>query len=283
MTEAPRFRCDYDTHWPALLPANARHQLMGAREGFGLNPRWRCLSVAPPDWDARMAAIGYSPELPVCWVPHPLLGYDEAYWPTPGLLALIRELRAGRPIAGLSDDCFALLSLGHLLVLPEPAAQRETLFQHWRMRLATEGYLHLPNLIAPLQVAALRGYARQLQPATPADDPVLTFWQQQLAEVLCDLTDTSLQPLSSLIVRCAAAGPADAENEPGVWTLLLPLDSRPETPTPWPLYLQTRHGEQPMLLQPGDGLLYRGRELAHRRPPLEAGRHETLLRFSFGE
>lgn len=297
-----RFICPYGLSWPALLPLAARSQLVaGARAGFHLNPRFHCQFEPPPNWSEKTAAIGYSDKLPVCWVRHPLYGYPEAYWPEPGLMELLEDIGTGRkPIDSLAEDCFALLSLGQLLVLndEEAAEQTQALQHHWRTRLAHEQYLHLPNLISPLQVAALRAYTRARRRIGPLQwehdsytrrfyrvhDPVMRFWHQHMLGVLQHLIAEKIRASYSVISYYQETDlKSHCDREPCIWNLSIQLDSRPDSgeAAPWPLFLRTRHGDTPILLQAGDGLIYRGREMEHWREPLPPGREETVLLFHF--
>ncbi|HEY9840772.1 MAG TPA: hypothetical protein V6D23_09980 [Candidatus Obscuribacterales bacterium] len=303
---ALRFRCGYNVHWPPLLPLAARSQLVvppALREGFRLNPRFHCQeSVADAaDWAERMALIGYSQDLPVCWVPHPLFGYPEAYWPEPELMTLIQQLAQGhRSVQDLDEECFELLSAGHLLVLDDESysEQMHALNHHWRSRLAHEHYLHIPNLISPLQVAALRAYTRQRRVLGPLqheddaytrrsyrfNDPVIKFWHQHLLGVLKGLAPEPVRSSYSVIsfYEDTALAP-HTDREPCIWNISIQLDTEPVAAeaVPWPLFLATRHGDTPILLQAGDALIYRGREMRHWREPLPPGRQETVLLFHF--
>lgn len=300
-----RFKCSYGVSWPLLLPQVARSQLVvpvAQRAGFRLNPRLHCQRDVPDPqaWQARMAKIGYSEDSPVCWVEHPLFGYPEAYWPEADMLALIDELAAGKPVESLNEECFELLSAGHLLVLEESiyAEQMHALRHHWRQRLAHEQYLHIPNLISPLQVAALRAYTRRRRQAGPLQyeddqytrryyrvyDPVLNFLHQHLLQVLGSLVPDQLRTSYNVISYYTDTELIPhVDREPCIWNISVQLDSQPAAceGAPWPLYLHTHHGDTPVMLTAGDALIYKGREMTHWRDKLPAGREETVLLFHF--
>jgi hypothetical protein len=303
-TGEPMFYCRLGVKWPELLARNGRTQISPSqREAFQFNPRFHCQEQVPDlaAWQKRMATIGYSPELPVCWIPHPLLGYPEAYWPTPRMLSLIHQIASGAlPLSELDDDCFALLSAAHILVLPEAeySEQRQALQAHWRNLLATERYLHIPNLFSPLQVAALRDYTRERRRSNSLQwqdddytrriykvfDPVGAFWHQHLLSVLSPLTEVKLRPSYNVISYYEDTQlVAHTDREPCIWNVSVQLDTLPASAEalPWPLWLETQHGNQAIILQAGDGLIYKGREMKHWRDPMPSNRQETVMLFHF--
>lgn len=296
-----RFECALSLPLPELLPLAARSQLDGPRDGFRLNPRFHCQRQAAEGLTERMRAISYSERLPVCWVPHPLYAYPEAYWPDPACLALIDRLATGEiNVESLDAGSFALLTLSHALVLDDEiyTEQMHALSHHWRQRLAHEQYLHLPQLISPLQVAALRAYTRQRRLCGPLQyeddpyvqryfrvhDPVVNFLHQHVAKVLRSLISETLRSSYNVIsyYHDTALAP-HCDREPCIWNVSLQLDSQPASAeaAPWPLFLKTRHGELPVLLQAGDALIYPGREMEHWRHHLPPERQETVLLFHF--
>ncbi len=304
LTGDPIFYCPLDLHWPRLLPEIARSQLSAsARPEFRFNPRYHCqTSVPEPEvWSERMQMIQYSDELPVCWVSHPLLNYPEAYWPSPGMLDLLHRLSSGETtLESLDDECFSLLCAAHVLVLADEdyRDQREALQAHWRMRLAQEGYLHIPSLISPLQIAALREYTRQRRTSSPMQsqdddytrrqfkifDPMMRFWHQHLQSVLSPLVDCKLIPSYSMISYYEDTKlKSHKDRDPCIWNVSVQLDSEPPSAegAPWPLWLETKHGPTAIPLQAGDALVYRGREIEHWRDPLPPNRRETVLLFHF--
>lgn len=303
---ALRFRCELGQHWPRLLPLSDRSQMpasVAERAEYVFNRRLHCqLEVNDAHaWEQRMRAIAYAPALPVIWVEHPLWGYPEAYWPDAPMLALLQALASGqKDIASLDPDCFELLSTAHALVLDdaEQAEQREALFAHWQARLAQEGYLHLPKLISPLQVAALREYTRQRRRLGPLQhedsrcckrvfrvyDQVINFWHQHLLRVLRQVTGEALRSSYNVISYYEdTALSRHKDRDPCIWNVSLALDTQPAAAegAPWAFWLETVHGPTPILLQAGDALLYRGREMPHWREPLPPDRQETVLLFHF--
>ncbi len=55
----------------------------------------------------------------------------------------------------------------------------------------------------------------------------------------------------------------------------------PDAGSGWPLHVAAPGGEVSVRLQPGDGLVLHGRELAHWRAPLAEGRRSTSILFHF--
>lgn len=303
----PLFYCPLDLHWPRLLPETTRsqiHQLSpGARAAFCFNPRLHCQQDVPdmPAWHQRMQRVRFSDELPICWIPHPLLNYPEAYWPTPDMLELLQQLASGdKPLASLDDECFSLLSAAHVLVLDEEdyAEQRQALQAHWRARLSQEQYLHIPGLLSPLQIAALREYTRQMRHSAELSqqdddytrrnykflDQVLTFWHQHLLKIMTPLVDAQLRPSYNVISYYEDTHlNRHKDREPCIWNVSIQLDTDPPNAegAPWPIWLETRHGPTAIPLQAGDALIYRGRDMEHWREALPPGRRETVLLFHF--
>ena len=253
-------------------------------------------------WQRRMKRIDFSDQLPCLWVEHRLFGYPQAYWPDEQMTKTLRDLFSGQlNIEHLTQDQIQLLSIAHILIL-EPALyqqQMELLCQKWKAFLLQNCYLHLPHLINPLQIAALRRFAldrQNLGSLTFSNDqyaerfycnnePLINFWQQQLLNFFNRFFPIPVKSTYNLIsyYEPGSALKYHTDREPCIWNVTLQLDSAPRSyqTQAWPLWLKAEQGDLPVDLYPGDALIYPGRIMPHWRDALAEGRKETVILFHF--
>ena len=63
--------------------------------------------------------------------------------------------------------------------------------------------------------------------------------------------------------------------------MLIDYSPEPDAESPWPLWLDAKHGPIAIHQRLGDTLIYRGRELPHYRHQLPAGHTSTHLFFHY--
>lgn len=303
-----QFICPLSRHWPPLLPLASQPHLErvdGLQEQFQLNPRLHLQRPAEPDasgWAQKMAQIHYSAQLPVLWVPHAFLEYPEAYWPDAEILALLQALASGQQrVQDVDPKLFRILVAAHVLTLKSAHLYREKraqMLKQWYTDWQQQRYVLLPQVISPLQTAALRHYLRQIYAQTPLldedddytrrkylyDDPLVRFVHRHLAQILEALLQTEVRPTYCVIsyYENTALAP-HTDRAPCLWNISLQIDSEPECrgQERWALWLDTDEGAKAIYLNPGDGVLYSGREMPHGREALPPGRRETMLLFHF--
>lgn len=298
-----RLICPLESSWPALLPLSAQNLRVpeNLRPAFGLNPSLYQQDLAE-DWQQRARSIAYSEQQPLWWLNHPLFGYPEAYWPGPQLQQILQQLVTERlSVMQLEPEIFQILAAAHVLILPEEiyAEQMQSLRQSWSEHLRQEGYLQLPELISPLQLAALRHYTRQRLESGPVHreddeytqryytlyDQVINFWHRHLLKVLNSLLIEPVKSSYNVISYYENTHLIPhTDREPCVWNVSLQLDTEPDSQEAWPLWLKNRFGESVAIeLKSGDALIYPGRAMSHWRNQQSPGRKDTVILFHFVE
>lgn len=304
-----RYCCELNAHWPAetYLPLPLRPQAPEQHQAlFQLNPqlywvRSEAAGGTPASWGQRMQGIGFSAQLPLLWVQHPLYDYPQAYWPDPDMTNWIHRLQQDpRHVTRLPSQVFQLLAAAHILVPPSIyLAERQARLPQWQSELTQARCTVLPGLISPLQMAALRRYTREARAASPPDqelsvttsreyrydDPVARYFHHQFPRCFDTLTGESLRPSYNLISYYLPASVlhVHVDRSPCIWNLSVALDHSPEVwgAERWPLDIWIEDTKREIRLNPGDGFLYRGRDNLHGRPPLPPGHTETVLLFHF--
>lgn len=192
-----------------------------------------------------------------------------------------------------------LLALAGVLV---PAgARRAWQDQRERLRLglATEGHAVLRGLLTPALLAAFRDYYRRLEREgylalgdvqapdrkVAHNDAASRFLHGQLVPIVNQIVPEKVKGSYCYLARYLPGSrlPRHRDREQCAWNLSLLLDQQPEVERrrAWPIYLEVGGRPRAVRLEMGDGVLYRGTDVDHWRPPLAAGHTATLCFFHF--
>jgi alkylated DNA repair dioxygenase AlkB len=158
------------------------------------------------------------------------------------------------------------------------------------------------GLAHPAQLAALRRYHRALvaegyvglgDKQVPAryvatNEPLARVLHTPLAGYVSALAGAPMKPSYTYSVSYLAGASLapHTDREQCELTISMLVDESPELIAPcegsrWPLHVAAPGGEAAVRLQPGDGLLLYGRELAHWRDALPEGMRSTSILFHF--
>jgi hypothetical protein len=156
-------------------------------------------------------------------------------------------------------------------------------------RLKSDGYAVLPGVLHPFHVGELRLHVRRLtrlghmrngDGQTPLrwvrhDDDALRVFHRGLAELVSAVVAEPVKPSYgyTAVYHDGAELPSHLDRPQCRYTLSVCLDCLPDPPreVPWPLELQTRDARVSAYQSLGDGLLFKGTEIPHSRPPLPSG------------
>jgi hypothetical protein len=222
----------------------------------------------------------------------PVMGTPCLYSYPAEIADQVELLRPGKVIpAAITPECLEFLYRAGVI---ESAADGERARAKCRRQRAAartaldqDRYIVMPHLLPPLQLAAIRRYYRELiaegflqfgddewpnRYFTP-HDPIGHFFHDQLASLVSDIAGQPVKASFSFFASYHPGStlPEHRDREQCEWALSLPIDQSPETDTlPWPLYLQPpgRDHASPTITGVGDGTLYYGREVTHRRDAL---------------
>lgn len=163
-------------------------------------------------------------------------------------------------------------------------------------KLRDHRFVILRGLLSPALLAACRNYARGLK-----SEGFLRFEQGRHVahnEAICQelhrylalpvvnkLISSNLVPSYSFLSHYPQGSSlkehVDREQCELTLTVMTDFRPRPAGACSWPLILKTETGKSRIYLGCGDGLLFYGRELPHRRPRLTNGRSCTCILFHF--
>jgi hypothetical protein len=150
------------------------------------------------------------------------------------------------------------------------------------------GHVVIPCLFTPLEVACLRKYYRELIKSgfVPLGDrqvshryhmhseAAATQLHRRLTPFIGALVGRTVKPsycfMASYVTGAELTQHTDREQCEYTVSVLIDFEPEPEALNPWPLILtDDMNNDIPLRLRLGDGALYRGRVLAHRRPIFE--------------
>jgi alkylated DNA repair dioxygenase AlkB len=178
----------------------------------------------------------------------------------------------------------------------EVSAQRtdETASRRWThvhsSEFLVQGYTVLRGLLPRNQLLALQRYYRQLIAEGYVEDhdrqvplrsaqhnePLMRYFHKEFWSFFSGIADTSLRPsyayLSSYRRGASLAEHTDREQCEITASLLIDYEATAMDTSTWPLYLRIPGESRDVAveLNPGDAVLFRGRELPHYRLKLEA-------------
>jgi hypothetical protein len=208
-------------------------------------------------------------------------------------------LVAGRTtLATLPPEARAsLLNAGVLRPAAEVGKRRITgakAFAAARRQLIEDRHVLLPEVIRPLQLAAIRRYYRKLLDEGfvrfgdaewpnryfAGKDPLTYFFQQQLTDVISAIVGQRVRPTFSYFTsyRPGSDLKPHRDREQCHYAMSVLLDhGQPDDVSSWPIYVQPPGSPSaiPVYAGLGDGLLYFGVEVLHYRYTLTEG-YSTL-------
>jgi hypothetical protein len=245
----------------------------------------------------RGASLPLAQRFPIAWVTEPVTGVPAPFAITGRHAAALDTLSAGRPAPDdLPDDIRADLAAAEILVGADFASRREA---EWDARLrvahrsyAERGWAIVRGLLPAAQLPALRsyfrayvaaGYARRGDPQVPLrwsghNQHFVTLIHAGLNRVMSRVTGCPTKPSYSYFASYMPGAVLSRHRDRAQckYSVSLQLDAEPDGREPWPLHLEDLRGELATgLLEPGDGLCYRGCDLAHWRDELAAGQTST--------
>jgi len=289
------FACGLDSGWPSGRARKAPAK----GKGHVLTPGLADAEAVPlpPRWSSPGETV---------WVPDPIglpvplgLGTRDA--------DVLARLRSGRQTAsGLDPETRQRFTDGGLLATParfeRSCADWQVKLAHARAAIECRGYALLRQVLPGLLLGGLRDYARELaasgfleqddpqaRGAVARDEPVAAWLQRWMAPVVARALPEPVQPAGSQLLSCRAGASVERHTcgPECAYTLLLGIDATPSdrAGSAWPLYLESAAGggRVEVRLAPGDGLLFKGRELAHFRKPLARGRSAACVLLHWAE
>lgn len=309
---AVRFACPLQGPPRELIPRRASDSFDDEEraERLVVNPTFRYLDGRR--WEQKVAATINGADRFLrrgswAWVQEAGAAAPCIYWVAPEEQDLLSSLAAGAAAPALIDgEARRRLSAAGLLVAEESLerwrASREERLRAARAKFRESLYAVVPGLLHPLQVAALRQYYRQLiaegyltfgDSQVPfryaaQNEPLSRFLHGELAGLVGLAVGEEVKPSYVYFAsyRQGAILHPHKDREQCEFSLSLLLDYVPEPDglSPWPLLLRERGPEgreTAVSLGLGDGLVYKGRELAHRRERLPEGHSSSSFFFHY--
>lgn len=300
-----RFHCILDEQPSYLVPANyepcdeSRVELM-------VNPQcWFSWDGAAPQEVTWFLPYlnGFYFGLDTVWVADPVVRGLMPFWLGPQFRAFLQPLRPGDMVpASLSSEVCAILRCAEVFVDREHFDRRAA---DWagrsiamREQFRARGYTMVSGLLHPFHVGALRRYYRYLirsggmklgDAQCPGryvahNEIVARFFHYQLAAAIGEAVGEFVKP-SYVYVAAYQSGaelPKHTDREQCEYSLTLCIDhSPPELEGSWPIHLESSGETTSLSQRVGDGIVYRGRELAHYREMLPAGSTAIFLLFHY--
>jgi hypothetical protein len=154
-----------------------------------------------------------------------------------------------------------------------------------RKYLAVPGFLPEPELSLAYEHALLLAVAGRIQPGddwlpeTPSSygDPLMERLLETLRPSVEAATGLKLLPSYSYFRVYKSRDPLRPHKDRPACEISVSVLLGARGGVPWPLELETPHGQMRVLQRPGDGLIYRGSELTHWRDPFEGEHHAQLF------
>ncbi|MEZ0372546.1 MAG: hypothetical protein ACAI44_25870 [Candidatus Sericytochromatia bacterium] len=286
------------THWPELTPYLDKYRQQ-AWSGLELCPGLDLAAESPKEWPENLL----EPEAVPLWLP-PRSWRELAmpFVPSGEIRQLLQALVAGQTaVDALPPELVSLLATAGVLRRPEAGndfwlSQGQPLAEA-RRSLAERGYVVLRQVVNPLQLAAVRGYSRQLEQGGyfEADQaqvkgrqlfhnhPLMQFLHLQLNQVIRDIVPLPVKPSYSYLAiypgGCELKRHLDRRQ--CAWNVSLALDMEPEPASPWPFCLEYKDQVHSLELEMGDLVLYSGTQTPHWRPHLPKEQRAGMALFHF--
>jgi hypothetical protein len=220
------------------------------------------------------------------------------WWPDAACLVALDAVQHGAPLH--PDMLPALHALADQGILARLAAEQDgggsyaSPPEAARDFFAREGFVALPQLLPPGQLAAFRRYWRKLAALDVLPErgdkrhgshgePSSMLLLLLLLPLVEFLVGTPLEPAFSYswIYGRDTKMPSHRDRAESRYTVSLLIDYSPESdgPTPWPIFVSPRGQSAPVEIRQsvGNALLFCGEELEHFRPPFTMGDRSTSL------
>jgi hypothetical protein len=303
-----RFSCFLDDQPDHLVPLRsaAGEPPTNRLDRMVINPTciftWRSdlpiVCAGDPSW-----LQAFSRPSAMVWVRDPRSKVLQPFCVGARLAAMLNDARSGEPLkTKLSVPDARLLIMAGVLSDPDTSATEVRWAQAMGGAARTfraMGYVPLPRLLHPFQVSAFRRYYRRMirtggmslgdtqssRRFFVHNEPVARYFHHQLNHVVSQVAGEPLKP-SYVYVASYQEGATlkkHTDREQCEYSISLCVDYAPEPreATPWPLRLHTASGTADVFQGLGDGLFYRGRQIAHSRDPLPRGHSSTSIFFHF--
>jgi hypothetical protein len=302
-----RYSCLLDDLPFHLMPHAKSETTRSNGRDLVLNPD--CRLYEAPELPQELAAerdllSAFAWQSRIAWVRDTLTGSLLPFWLGPQFEAAVRSLRPNEPVAdsvplymkSILQRAGVFLSASSA---DEQRGAREEALQRAGELFQKSGYAPLSGLIHPFHIAALRRYYRYRirTGAVPLgdgqsarryvayNDPVARFFHQQIANTLSAVAGEPVKPsyvyLASYLSGAELKKHVDREQCEFSITLCLDFSPEPTVATPWPICLDTPHGQVTVYQALGDGLAYRGTRLPHYRSKLGEGQTSTSIFFHY--
>jgi hypothetical protein len=299
-----RFYCRLDDQPDHLTPKHSlRHwAALSANQQLMVNPG--CFFTSDGEFPQSAGDPAALPNFAwrhqLVWVREPGSETLLPFWLGPRLHHLVAQLKPGDAAPeDLSSETEFLLRIAGVLVPEDWVALRQRKWLAGSSQGAEafrrNGYVPMPYLLHPFQIAALRRYYRYMirnggmeygdcQSAHRYfihNESVARFLHSQLTATVAALTGEPVKPSYAFVASYnhGATLNKHVDREQCEFSISLCIDYSPEPrdSTPWPLLLHPLRGKTTVFQALGDGLLYRGRQLPHSRDPLPPGHTSTSI------
>jgi len=307
LSKAAPYSCHLPQESLDLVPSHSsrrgRRSACGNMVFVSAGFRYQAGSAVPDDVaHSGLPLEGFLSERPIVWLQDQGTSIWAPFWVPK---EWDRILRSFRPCSPSPPNLPArmlrsLVTAGILVERDEDHRRSAAWVRIRRQALRTfreKKYAIIRNLVHPLQLRAMRRYYRALVAAgkVPKGDSqvaeryrlhsefVARFLHPQLSPLLSELTEESIKPSYVYFASYheSAALPRHLDREQCEFSISIQIDYSPEPngATGWPLFLENTlpRAVDAVNLGLGDGVIYKGRELAHYRHALPAGHTSTSL------
>jgi hypothetical protein len=297
---APQYYCLLDEQPHYLVP----NRLLSPQriETLVVNPNswfsWHSPAPARLGTAVR-AASEFLPAQCMIWVTDAASGGSWPYWVGYEFIRHVAALAPGVPAPRDMPIPLAwVLAKAEILVTSDHNERKQREWkEHSRILKAQfrHGYMQLRNLIPAFHVAALRRYYRHSVrsgalklgddqvPRRYAchNETVARFVNSQLASLVTEIVGSPVKPSYAYVAAYQSGSVLERHTDRPQceYTITICVDATPEPRgrCPWPIDLSTSSGTVRIFQDLGDGLLFRGRKIAHQRERLVAGHSVTSV------
>lgn len=286
---APRVYC-YPELKTSLLEDIPYLQRLETDPALEFNPQWRIESLPEAhDFYTPSALRAFPAGQQLLWVTRP--DYQ---------IEMPVLLKAGEPWPPVSTEALdakerQIWRAADLLLRP-----RESPYGPLQAQLQARHYCHMPKLISPHLLGALRSYYREKYRAgyfqlrdefvkerdSIHNEPLMQLLHQSLTRAVNQLVPEAVKASYCYlaIYREGAVLPRHIDRSLCRWNLSVVLNLEPEKEGQevWPIYLEIEPGRpEAVYLEIGDGVLYQGTDYYHWREALPVGQRALVCFFHF--
>jgi hypothetical protein len=304
-----RFSCDIDDPPIHLIPRRAVCNDMcdPVEEDLLVNPTLRYLRDSGPEMpEPKHLPNRFRTDRSWILLEDPMLSVPCVYSAGGEAEGWFDKLVSGEPSpATLPVDARQRLCsagvLGSAAKMAEGRKWRTRLVADARLQLQQDRYTVLPQIVRPLQLAALRRYYQELigegflrlgdqdwsDRYFTDSDSIAHFFHRQFTGLVSEIAGERVRPTFLFFASYQPGSelPPHRDREQCEYSMSVLIDHSPEPDdlSPWPIYLQPPGAKSgiPIRLGIGDAALYRGREVTHYRYPLGEGQHSSLWFFFY--